>query len=181
MYKLATSLPRLPATLTEERTATVNTNGTNVGLQDVRICRRDDAMHPMLGVIPQAPRLQVEAPEVGHWALSSAAQGPKSLPLQNTCAARPFLPRRAPQCSPDLLMLGAASGRRLYHICRNLRRGSSAARPRPRCGLAALRAPGRAAAAAPSAAPAPGLRRAVPTQKQSKIKAFKIKANLWNF
>ena len=99
MYKLATSLPRLPATLTEERTATVNTNGTNVGLQDVRICRRDDAMHPMPGVIPQAPRLQVEAPEeVGHMS-SSAAQGPKSLPLAlvRSAPSSPAVLRSAPR------------------------------------------------------------------------------------
>ena len=175
MYKLATSLPRLPATLTEERTATTN---TNVGLQDVRVCRSDAAMQSLLWRSQRFPKPLACRSKLQRSARYPPQQlrDPRVCPWQYVRPA-PSSPPAAPQCSPDLLMLGAASGRRHG----NLRRGASAARPRPRCGHCALRAPGGAAAAAASAAPAPGLRRTVPTQKQSKIKAFKIKANLWNF
>ena len=98
-----------------------------------------------------------------------SSSGTQEFAPGDTCGPAPSSPPSAPQCSPDLLdAFGAASGRR-YH--RNLRRGASAARPRPRCSHSAFRAPRRAAAAAPSAAPAPGLRCSVPTLLQQSAEA----------
>ena len=119
---------------------------TNVGLQDVRVCKHDAAMHPLLWRSQRFPK-----PFACRSKLHRSAR-----------FCRPPQFRDPIVCPPHLLMLGAASGR--HQIYRNLRRGASAARPQPRCGFPALRAPGRAAAAAPSAAPGPGLRRSLPLE-----------------